>query len=80
MSWITGAAVYLVTWWIVLFAVLPFGVRQEENPRAGLDRGAPARPHMGLKLLATTLVSGVVWLGFYLAVREGLIDFRAEYY
>ena len=80
MSWITGLAVYLVTWWIVLFAVLPFGVRQQESPPPGFDHGAPAHPHMRLKLLATTLVSGLVWLGFYLAVREGLIDFRAEYY
>jgi predicted secreted protein len=80
MSWITGVAVYVVTWWIVLFAVLPFGVQREESPQPGVDPGAPARPHMKLKLLATTLVSFLVWLGFYLAVREGLIDFRAEYY
>jgi predicted secreted protein len=75
--WVTGLAIYFVVWWIVLFAVLPFGVRQEENPQPGLDRGAPARPRLLVKIVATTLLSIVVWLGIYFAVSRGLIDFRA---
>jgi predicted secreted protein len=27
MAWTTAAAIYFVIWWIVLFTVLPFGVR-----------------------------------------------------
>jgi predicted secreted protein len=77
MRWVTGLAVYFVVWWIVLFAVLPFGVRQQENPQPGFDRGAPARPLLLVKVVATTLVSFVVWLGIYFAVTKGIIDFRA---
>ena len=53
-------ATYFTMWWVVLFAVLPFGVRNAaeagvERP-AGTDAGAPMAPRIGLKLLATTLV------------------------
>ena len=67
-----GVAVYFTMWWIVLFAVLPFGVRNvtetgETAPR-GSDPGAPVKPHLALKALATTLVSGVLFAALYVYV------------
>ena len=60
---------YFIIWWVVLFAVLPFGVRSPaetgvERP-AGTDPGAPATSHLGRKALATTMVSGVVFAALY---------------
>jgi predicted secreted protein len=77
MSWVTGIAIYVVIWWVVIFAVLPWGVRHDASPSPGTEPGAPANPRLVLKVVATTLVSFVVWLGVYFALREGLIDFRA---
>jgi predicted secreted protein len=62
-------AAYFTMWWVVLFAVLPFGVRNHaeaglERP-PGTDAGAPVATHLGLKLLATTLVSAVLFAGLY---------------
>ena len=73
----TMAGIYIIVWWTVLFAVLPFGTR----PEARADdtsgwRGVPARPMLGRKLLATTLLAGVVWLGLYLLITSGWIDVR----
>jgi len=31
MQWVTIIAGYFVVWWIVLFAVLPFGIRPDPN-------------------------------------------------
>jgi predicted secreted protein len=76
MSWITGVVVYAVIWWIVLFAVLPWGVSRTENPEAGHDHGAPVRPNIGRKFLWTTLVAAVVWAGYYFANRYNLLTFR----
>ena len=76
MSWPLAIAIYFTMWWVVLFAVLPFGVRNQaeaggDRP-AGTDAGAPVAPHMGAKLLATTLVSAVLFAGVYaLVVYEG---------
>jgi len=64
MSWTTAAAIYFIIWWVVLFAVLPWGVRsQEENGIVvpGSDPGAPAIPRLMAKLAWTTVVATVVF-------------------
>lgn len=55
-------AVYFTTWWIVLFAVLPFGVRPQGDAVPGSDPGAPAAPHLVVKALWTTGLSAVAFL------------------
>jgi predicted secreted protein len=76
MSWVTGAAVYVVLWWIVLFAVLPFGVRPSPEGDPGERAGAPANPRMLAKVVATTLISLAIWGCLIAAVQTGLISFR----
>lgn len=74
---LTGVAVYFVLWWLVLFAVLPWGTRPVAEPDAQTGwRGAPERPQLGRKVLATTLVSAVVWVLVYLAVTSDTLGFR----
>lgn len=63
MSGFLIVMVYLTIWWLVLFITLPVGIRRQENGVAGQDSGAPEKAHLGLKLLATTIVTaGVTWL------------------
>ena len=77
MSWATGVMVYIVIWWTVLFAVLPLGVRRVENPGLGQEKGAPERPQLLRKAVITSLVAGVLWLGFYFLHRADVFSFRA---
>jgi predicted secreted protein len=59
----TAIAVYFLIWWIVLFAVLPWGVRaQGEEGAPGTDPGAPAVPRLVSKLAWTTLVATGVFM------------------
>ena len=60
MNWFTGVASYVVIWWIVIFAILPIGVRPAED-EMGKAAGAPANPRLGIKALATTVVAAVLW-------------------
>lgn len=57
----TAIALYFIIWWLVLFAVLPIGVRNAEESGeampAGHDAGAPVAPMLGKKLVITTIVS-----------------------
>lgn len=63
-------AIYFVIWWIVLFAVLPWGTHPVATPDSETGwRGAPARPRMGIKIIATTLIAVVVW-GMVIAAYE----------
>ena len=61
MNWLGSFFVYLVLWWVVLFAVLPWGVQRQENPEPGHDPGAPKVTHLKKKLVATTLITLVIW-------------------
>lgn len=77
MSWATGIMVYIVIWWTILFAVLPLGVRRVENPGLGQEKGSPERPQLLRKAVITSLVAGVLWLGFYFLHRADVFSFRA---
>jgi predicted secreted protein len=64
-------AVFFTAWWVCLFAVLPFGVRnhqeEAENLPKGADPGAPVAPHLLKKALATTLLAAAVYAAVVVA-------------
>ena len=62
MATSTAIAIYFLIWWVVLFAVLPWGVRaQGEAGAPGTDPGAPVVANLKMKLLWTTIVSTIVF-------------------
>ena len=70
----TAIAIYFLIWWIMLFAVLPWGVRaQGEEGAPGTDPGAPIVPRLRAKLLWTTIASGVVWAICAVLYIKGLV-------
>ena len=68
MSWTTIAAIYFIIWWIVLFAVLPWGVRSQAESgshQEGTDPGAPVQHRLALKAIWTTIVATTIFAIFY---------------
>ena len=58
-----GLALYFVIWWILLFAVLPFGVRSQVEAGEvvkGSEPGAPTAPALREKAIWTTIVASTV--------------------
>lgn len=76
MSWPIGIAAYMVIWWVVIFAVLPFGVHPTAEGDPGHAAGAPANPRIKLKAVITTAVAAAIWLLLYWAVMHDLVSFR----
>lgn len=75
---VTAFGVYIIVWWMTLFAVLPLGRRPEtEAERAelppGCDAGAPVRHDMKRKLLTTTWVAAIVWAVILLVIWTGVM-------
>jgi predicted secreted protein len=72
VSYVSALAIYFIIWWLTLFLVLPVGVRSQaesETVVPGTDPGAPVRTHLGLKLAANTILSGVVFGVLYLVTN-----------
>ena len=76
MNVFTGIATFFVVWWIVLFAVLPFGIKRHDDPEPGLEPGAPKRPRLWIKAGVTTLIAALVWLAIFLVIDLELIEIR----
>ena len=78
MSTTTAIAIYFLIWWVTLFAVLPWGVRNQEESgevRLGTDPGASAIHRVWHKLGWTTLVDTVIFGILYVAYTRGLIPY-----
>ena len=78
MSWTSAVAIYFVIWWLVLFTVLPWGVRTQGEAgevEPGSPESAPAKPQLAKKALITTLVSAIVFALVYYVQAKGWLDF-----
>lgn len=60
---------YVIIWVVVLFLVLPWGVRIPEKVEPGHAESAPENPYIGLKLLITSVLSAFLWVIAFLLLR-----------
>ena len=78
MNLASAIAIYFIIWWLVLFLVLPFGIRNAhdagETVEEGNEPGAPVRPRLIQKAVITTLLASVVFAVFYLAQTRGFLS------
>ena len=76
MSLATSFAIYFIIWWVVLFAVLPWGVRSQHEDGTiipGSDPGAPAIPRLRRKLVWTTIVAAIIFALWYVVYTYRLL-------
>ena len=72
---VSGIIVFLLIWWTMLFCVLPWGNRPDENPDVAHAKSAPSNPRLRKKFLITTLISCVLWLIIYGLIVSDVISF-----
>ena len=72
-----AAAIYFIIWWIVLFAMLPIGVRTSEEAgdkaSPGTAESAPHMPNLLPKMVATTVVSSIIFAALYAIIVHRVI-------
>ena len=77
MAWTGALAIYFILWWVVLFAVLPFGAHSahelEQDVEAGHAPSAPVAPRLVRKFLITTVISGIIFAVIYYVQANELI-------
>lgn len=70
MTFTIGLMVYVMIWVIVLFMVLPWGVRIPDRIKSGHATSAPEKAYIGVKLLITSLLSALLWIIAYLILKK----------
>lgn len=71
MNPVTGVVAYLIIWWMVFLAALPFGVRgqwEHGEVAPGTEPGAPHHPMLWKKVMWTSLITAGIWLVVFLVV------------
>jgi predicted secreted protein len=79
MAITTVLAIYFIIWWVVLFAVLPWGVRSQHEAGdvvPGSDPGAPAIHRVWRKVLVTTVIASVIFAILYVVYTNGMIPYE----
>jgi predicted secreted protein len=76
VTWTSSIVMFVILWWMVFFAVLPWGIRRAGDEALGHDAGAPARPRVWLKVAVTTGITALLWgVGFWL-VQSNYLSFH----
>lgn len=75
MSIAFGLAIYFIIWWIILFAILPFGLHrtQEEagDVTPGTEASAPEKPKFLKVIILTTVITTMVFAGYFALRTSG---------
>lgn len=77
MSVTFAVAIYFIIWWMMLFAVLPFNVRTQEEAGEvvpGSPESAPAKPGLMKIFLINTVVATAVFALVWSIIVYNWID------
>lgn len=82
MSLFSMLVVFILIWWVTLFAILPIGVQgQAESGEVvkGSEPGAPVKSEMKKKFMTTTIVTFIIWAIICTLIFTNVIKLPADY-
>jgi len=76
VTWTSAIVLFVLIWWMVFFAVLPWGIRRAGDEALGHDAGAPLRPRLWLKTGVTTGITIVLFGVAFWLVQSNIVSFH----
>ncbi|WP_259779740.1 DUF1467 family protein [Aestuariispira ectoiniformans] len=76
MTIASGIVIYLISWWLVFFMALPFGVKRSEQVEEGHEPGAPEKPMLWMKAAVTSVIAAVILVIWYYVQQSDLITIQ----
>ena len=70
IEFLKGFLIYVIIWWIVLFAILPFGIKKPDKVEKGHADGAPQNPLIFKKFIITSLTTFILWLIVFYIIKN----------
>ncbi len=65
MNLTAGLVVYVITWWMVFFMMLPIGVKAQdedgEDAVPGTHTSAPKDPKLLKKTIYASIIAAIIW-------------------
>lgn len=79
MNWFSAFVVWLILWWLVLFIILPIGIRgqaEEGDIVEGSEPGAPHNLDIKRKFKQTTIIATGLWVVACVVILSGVISWE----
>ena len=75
---ITGSLIiYVLIWWIIFFSLLPIDVdRKHKELVEGADKGSPENPKIIKKIIYTTIITSIIFIGIFMLVKYDYLNLR----
>ena len=75
---VTGLAIiYVIIWWIIFFSLLPIDVdRKHKEMVEGVDKGSPENPKIIKKIIYTTIITSIIFIGIFMLVKYDYLNLR----
>ena len=75
---ITGSLIiFVLIWWIIFFSLLPIDVdRKHKEMVEGVDKGSPENPKIIKKIIYTTVITLIIFIGIFMLVKYDYINLR----
>ncbi len=62
---------FVCIWWVVFYMALPFSIKTIASSKFGYDSGAPKHPHLGIKIVITTITATLLTIGLVHLIEHG---------
>ena len=75
---ITGSLIiFVLIWWIIFFSLLPIDVdRKHKEMVEGADKGSPENPKIIKKIIYTTIITFIIFIGIFMLVKYDYLNLR----
>ena len=75
---ITGSLIiFVLIWWIIFFSLLPIDVdRKHKEIVEGADKGSPENPKIIKKIIYTTIITSIIFIGIFMLVKYDYLNLR----
>lgn len=72
----TWVAIYFTTWWVVIYMILPLGVKVPKKVKKGHATSAPEKPKLKEKFIITSVISFFITSIFFILSYFKIVDFE----
>jgi predicted secreted protein len=76
VDFLKGFLIYVIIWWIVVFTILPIGIRKQDKIEKGHSDGAPQNPQIIKKFIITSVIAFVLWLVVFYFIKNQVFTFQ----